>query len=117
MTSELKNNIHNYVTKHITEKARLARIVAELSECLSSACDTQVLSDSVHHACAESIYRHTIEQAGKDFLAKDGADSWPPIKTKGLFPTTALMRWISSGSFESSLYLSSSPQTSSERGW
>jgi hypothetical protein len=35
-------------------RARLARIVAELSECLSSVCDTQVLSDSVHQACAES---------------------------------------------------------------
>jgi hypothetical protein len=26
---------------------------------------------------------------GKDFLAKDGTDAWPPIKTKGLFPTCA----------------------------
>jgi hypothetical protein len=85
MTPEVQSNIHQYLAKHVP-KARLARIVAEMSECMDGLCDTELLSDSVHQACAESIYKHTISQAGKDFIAKDGADAWPPIKSRGLYP-------------------------------
>eukprot|EP01047_Picozoa_sp_COSAG01_P065353 COSAG01_NODE_8815_length_2651_cov_1.547414_2_plen_404_part_00 len=89
MTPEVKSNIHAYLTKHVP-KARLARIVAEMSEAMESVCDTEALNDSVHQACAESIYKHTISQAGKDFLAKDGTDPWPPIKSRGLYPVDTL---------------------------
>jgi hypothetical protein len=34
--------------------------------------------------------KHTIAQAGKDFIAKDGADAWPPIKSRGLYPIDTL---------------------------
>jgi hypothetical protein len=89
MTPEVNSNIHQYLAKHVP-KARLARIVAEMSEAMDGLCDTEQLSDSVHHACAEAIYKHTIAQAGKDFIAKDGADAWPPIKSRGLYPIDTL---------------------------
>eukprot|EP01047_Picozoa_sp_COSAG01_P129095 COSAG01_NODE_58515_length_305_cov_1.475728_1_plen_53_part_10 len=53
MTPEVNSNIHQYLAKHVP-KARLARIVAEMSECMDGLCDTEQLSESVHHACAES---------------------------------------------------------------
>ena len=89
MTPEMKENVHAYLASHTT-KGRLTRICAEMVEAMDSLCDTEELLDSLHVACAEAVYKHTLQSAGKDFIAKNCTAAWPPIKSRGLYPLQPL---------------------------